>query len=967
MESPQFSKGLKVEICERPGSGRYTPGSIRKVNRDGTCNVEIDGARTCRFNVPLHLLRSPLSARARNGSTGPPNSVDRDLFQRQLETPPATRNDSPAPSDDSSGHHSSRMRSRYSMDMLNVVSPPGSNNKVPLSTSSSLSTIGANTPSPTEGMTTLSDIDTDRIQRLSHVALGSNSVGLIVRRLGLEEQEELGLQDFQNFFRKGLKLMNSQVSSMQLEALFLRMDSTDSKSVPCEMVAEFITPWYQLEKQLRGGTADHHELGVLRMQIFNAAFSLGGNRWSDLLLRHDKRGCGHIAAKDFHSLVRRTLKLKAQDMTDRQIASIFRALGPSCMEIEGSDSLGSSILLSDLEDFIRSPYSKFRPFVSPSTQKIIDGGAQQGSVCEEEPITVLCPAPAAPEAAVPLDTQYSIVDHPHWKGAKSRRISEEEMSIIHHKCFAAATSYEGRDYVQLFEHLDKNHNGELEPNEFHSLFRRVLKLPPNVVSDEDIAIVFNGLDHNGSGTVYLSNLIEFSNKGSAWKSYPDRQEKKTVLEHVDQQPYWNSARNQNVAKTELESIRKKCFGLAHVNGGRDFSILFEHLDKDHDGMLKPDELYSLFRHVLQVTRETVPDEHIAVIFHKLDRVGAGAVSLESLVSFANEGIEWHGHEENRTATSLPAPEESTLPRTSSEDDKSAAVLASEVDAPVQTLDQRFNEAAKIISVPLAEYTLTPHEESTGNRRGLSLSRRRSSATDWRVWSDERLKQRKSPSLATEEEREDNPSDKTLEEVKQGIRGVAFELRQQLSSTSRRTRSLQKNFGASLGSVLKRADIPSDAGVWAERVSNMSVGKAADYVEQDNTLFMGLLAKLEELEEQVITWKSQHEEGEETSSTAFKQLIGDLESVENDLNKTTSELRESTELAKCTSSLEEQLSVTREALKEAEAAKVEAEKEAAERSLRAETELRNAKAGTGLVLIGACIGAGLLLRSRIRKT
>ena len=61
---------------------------------------------------------------------------------------------------------------------------------------------------------------------------------------------------------------------MQLEALFLRMDSTDSKSVPCEMVAEFITPWYQLEKQLRGGTADHHELGALRMQIFNAAFSL---------------------------------------------------------------------------------------------------------------------------------------------------------------------------------------------------------------------------------------------------------------------------------------------------------------------------------------------------------------------------------------------------------------------------------------------------------------------------------------------------------------------------------------------------------------------------------------------------------------------------------------------------------------------------------------------------------------------
>ena len=289
-------KGLKVEICERPGSGRYTPGSIRKVNRDGTCNVEIDGARTCRFNVPLHLLRSPLA---------PEQGMDRqDRLTLLIEI---FSNDSWKlhPQHAMIPQHLVTIAATsfipYAKSLLhghaNVVSPPGSNNKVPFDFSS-LSTIGANTPSPTEGMTTLSDIDTDRIQRLSHVALGSNSVGLIVRRLGLEEQEELGLQDFQNFFRKGLKLMNSQVSSMQLEALFLRMDSNDSKSVPCEMVAEFITPWYQLEKQLRGGTADHHELGALRMQIFNAAFSLGGNRWSDLLLRHDNEDVD-IAAKDF--------------------------------------------------------------------------------------------------------------------------------------------------------------------------------------------------------------------------------------------------------------------------------------------------------------------------------------------------------------------------------------------------------------------------------------------------------------------------------------------------------------------------------------------------------------------------------------------------------------------------------------------------------------------------------------------
>ena len=140
--------------------------------------------------------------------------------------------------------------------------------------SSSSTTTGATTPSPTAGATALSEAEIDRIQRLGSVALGSNTVGLILRRLNLYEKHELSPSDFLTFFRKGLKVMSTQVNTVQLEALFLILDVNDSKLVPCNKIADFLRPWYQQERQKKEAAADHQELGALRMRLFNAALNM---------------------------------------------------------------------------------------------------------------------------------------------------------------------------------------------------------------------------------------------------------------------------------------------------------------------------------------------------------------------------------------------------------------------------------------------------------------------------------------------------------------------------------------------------------------------------------------------------------------------------------------------------------------------------------------------------------------------
>ena len=60
----------------------------------------------------------------------------------------------------------------------------------------------------------------------------------------------------------------------------------------------------------------------------------------------------------------------------------------------------------------------------------------------------------------------------------------------------AAASYTaaGQDWQALFEKEDTDHSGELDLSELRSLFRKVLKLTPRELSNQDVTRLFKKLD-----------------------------------------------------------------------------------------------------------------------------------------------------------------------------------------------------------------------------------------------------------------------------------------------------------------------------------------------------------------------------------------------------------------------------------------------------------------------------------------
>jgi len=100
-------------------------------------------------------------------------------------------------------------------------------------------------------------------------------------------------------------------------------------------------------------------------------------------------------------------------------------------------------------------------------------------------------------------------------GSKSARtrithISPDVYNQLRSKLKAAAyTGHKGRQIDVLFKRCDKDGTGSLEEDELRLAFRRVLKIPPEVLSDADVATAFIALDADGSGAVSIQELIDF--------------------------------------------------------------------------------------------------------------------------------------------------------------------------------------------------------------------------------------------------------------------------------------------------------------------------------------------------------------------------------------------------------------------------------------------------------------------------
>ena len=98
-------------------------------------------------------------------------------------------------------------------------------------------------------------------------------------------------------------------------------------------------------------------------------------------------------------------------------------------------------------------------------------------------------------------------------------ISKTEIEEIRHRIQSAAYKMGGTDYANLFDHIDKNHNGTLDYDEFHSVVRRVLHLNSQSLSDSHVQKAFTLIDVDKNHKISVDEIVAFANGGSGWRGY----------------------------------------------------------------------------------------------------------------------------------------------------------------------------------------------------------------------------------------------------------------------------------------------------------------------------------------------------------------------------------------------------------------------------------------------------------------
>jgi Ca2+-binding EF-hand superfamily protein len=74
---------------------------------------------------------------------------------------------------------------------------------------------------------------------------------------------------------------------------------------------------------------------------------------------------------------------------------------------------------------------------------------------------------------------------------------------------AAYTGTGGRNLSTLFLRFDRDKSGLLDEDEVRRAFRRACRIPPSAVSDAEIASLCNLLDEDKSGSISISEIIDF--------------------------------------------------------------------------------------------------------------------------------------------------------------------------------------------------------------------------------------------------------------------------------------------------------------------------------------------------------------------------------------------------------------------------------------------------------------------------
>ena len=388
-----------------------------------------------------------------------------------------------------------------------------------------------------------------RLRDAAHTADGERVLWPdLFRRLDRDGSGELDWDEFRHGLRHEACLSTADFSTSDLRRLFCLMDTDCSGTISLAELEGFVTDHgtkglaaelaaAAAAKPKRGGRRGVFASATVRrvkQKLRAAAYTAGGVNYRKLFKHYDRDNSGGLECDEFISAIRRDAKIAKREVSDKDLAVVFRAVDE---DGGGTVDIDEFVTWLEQEDPVVAPPpppSRRHRHAGSSSHQNGDGGGATGSGASEELPPLLAELLAAAQAGMASVHAAEAANRGAGNGAdagaganasgegntgsgkkkkkggsKRRRpkLNSGTVAQVKRKLRAAAYTVGGVNYRKLFKHYDRDNSGGLECDEFISAIRRDAKIPKREVSDRELAAVFSAVDDDGGGTVDIEEFV----------------------------------------------------------------------------------------------------------------------------------------------------------------------------------------------------------------------------------------------------------------------------------------------------------------------------------------------------------------------------------------------------------------------------------------------------------------------------
>eukprot|EP00927_Polykrikos_kofoidii_P032987 TRINITY_DN27954_c0_g1_i1.p1 TRINITY_DN27954_c0_g1~~TRINITY_DN27954_c0_g1_i1.p1 ORF type:complete len:1369 (-),score=259.62 TRINITY_DN27954_c0_g1_i1:327-4433(-) len=418
----------------------------------------------------------------------------------------------------------------------------------------------------------------------------SSCLKQVFRRLDSSSaKSSISLQNLCQSARQVLKISPQIISNAQLHQVICAVDADGSGEVSIEELVAFIQGNGTSTKErcrplgINAAVGLNEEVAekiLSRLRI--ASYSTTERTVDALIMKLDKHCTGMLSFEELRDALRKIIKIRTEDLSDRQLQKF-------CVSLEK----GVSGCI-DLQHFLLT----LRLISERKAGRIAAAAAS-----------------AAAGTSVKSKAKSATRDAGHIQ--KRRALDKDMLDMIRKRLQAALYQYGGRAGIKAFlAKMDKDGSGELEEEEVRLAVRKMLKIPPSEISDEQIAsLCYEHLDRDGSGTVDMDELLDFMAV-----SKTKRAKKKKTGKSVTVDP------------EVLEKVRSRLKASLCIREMKWNDIVAQLHREFPDAMDEEDVMRAVYI-TMQIPPLLMPNDLMSALFKGLNKTHANKTTVADLLSF----------------------------------------------------------------------------------------------------------------------------------------------------------------------------------------------------------------------------------------------------------------------------------------------------------------------------------------------